>query len=122
MTNRRRFIKQATAAGIACNFPSLLFPQQKTSDDMIWANLIHLSYNMWEDNVPLKYRDDNYRCTSCQEAREWAHGYRQYLTFDDSVWNIILKEMESAGMNMVIIDLGDAVKYESHPEIAVKNA
>ena len=25
-------------------------------------------------------------------------------------------------MNMVVIDLGDGVKYESHPEIAVKGA
>jgi hypothetical protein len=30
--------------------------------------------------------------------------------------------MAAAGMNMVIIDLGDAVLYESHPEIAVRNA
>ncbi len=30
--------------------------------------------------------------------------------------------MAAAGMNMLVIDLGDAVKYESHPEIAIKNA
>jgi len=30
--------------------------------------------------------------------------------------------MADAGMNMVIIDLGDGVKYESHPEIAVYDA
>jgi hypothetical protein len=122
MTDRRKFIKQVAAAGIASAMPGILLPQQKTAPDLIWANLIHLSYNMWEDSVPLKYRDDNYNCTTCQEAREWAHGYRPFLTFDDSVWDSILKEMASAGMNMVIIDLGDAVQYESHPEIAVKNA
>jgi hypothetical protein len=77
---------------------------------------------MWEDTVPLKYRDIDYECTTCPEARAWAHGYRQNLTFDDAVWNILLKEMASAGMNMVIIDLGDAIQYESHPEISVKNA
>ncbi len=122
MTNRRNFIKQVAAAGVASAMPSYLFAQQKPAQDMIWANLLHLSYNMWEDTVPLKYRDENYVCTTCQEAREWAHPYRPFLTFDDPTWDVLLKEMAAAGMNMVIIDLGDAVKYESHPEIAVRNA
>lgn len=95
---------------------------QKPAHDMIWANLLHLSYNMWEDNQPEKYKDDNYVCTTCQEAREWAHVYRPNLTFDEEVWNTLLKSMVAAGMNMVVIDLGDAVIYESHPELAVKNA
>ena len=122
MANRRKFIKQMAAAGIASSIPSVLFSQQKPAPGMIWANLLHLSYNMWEDNVPLKYRDENYNCTTCQEAREWAHPYRSFLTFDDPTWDVLLKEMAAVGMNMVVIDLGDAVLYQSHPEIAVKNA
>jgi len=110
------------AAGVVSSIPSFLYSKQKPEQDMIWANLLHLSYNMWEDTVPLKYRDENFNCTTCQEAREWAHGYRPNLTFDDPTWDVLLKEMASAGMNMVVIDLGDAIQYESHPEIAVKNA
>jgi len=30
--------------------------------------------------------------------------------------------MADSGLNMITIDLGDGVRYESHPEIAVKNA
>jgi len=90
---------------------------------MIWADLIHLSYNFWGENVlHPKYQDEKFECTTCGAAREWANSYRPVLTFDDSVWNILLRQMSSAGMNMVIIDLGDGVQYESHPEIAVKNA
>lgn len=122
MTNRRKFIKQVAAAGIAGSMPAVLFSQQKPDRNMIWANLLHLSYNMWEDSVPPKYRDENFKCTTCQEEREWAHGYRPNLTFDDNVWDALLKEMAAIGMNMVVIDLGDAIRYESHPEIAVKNA
>lgn len=122
MTNRRRFIKQVAAAGVASTMPGFLMAQQDSSSKMIWANLLHLSYNMWEDSVPLKYRDENYNCTSCQEAREWAHPYRPFLTFDEPAWDILLNEMVGAGMNMVVIDVGDAIQYESHPEIAVKNA
>jgi hypothetical protein len=122
MKTRRDFIRQAMAAGAACLLPHEVFSQTKPGQGMIWANLLHLSYNMWEDTTPLKYADDDYPCASCQEAREWAHGFRRSLTFDESLWNILLKEMAAAGMNMVVIDLGDAVLYDSHPEIAVRKA
>lgn len=122
MTNRREFIKQVTAAGVACSMPQLLFANQEVPGQMIWANLLHLSYNMWEDNTPPKFRDENLKCTTCPEVREWSHVYQPFLTFDEPVWNILLKEMADAGMNMVVIDLGDAIRYKSHPEIAVKNA
>lgn len=67
------------------------------------------------------YKDD-FTCKTCQESLAWGmRGYRPFLVFEEPVWNITLKKMADAGMNMVIIDLGDTVKYESHPEIAVKN-
>ena len=76
---------------------------------MIYANLLHLSYNMWAD----------------REVPEWDLKYissEPYLRFDERLWNDMLQKMVEAGMNMVVIDLGDGVKYDSHPEIAVKNA
>ena len=44
------------------------------------------------------------------------------LRFDESLWNDLLRQMADAGMNLVVIDLGDGVRYDSHPEIAVENA
>ncbi|MBN1348561.1 Tat pathway signal protein [candidate division KSB1 bacterium] len=78
-------------------------------DNLIWANLVHLSYNMWSD-IELPDINDGY------------YAAKPYLRFDDSLWNDILKQMVAAGMNMLVIDLGDGVKYESHPEIAVEGA
>jgi hypothetical protein len=95
---------------------------KKSSDGLIWAILLHLSYNMWEDHIPEEFLDENYEIKTCGDARQWAHGYRPNLTFDDNLWNDLLKEIAKVGMNMVLIDLGDGVKYESHPEIAVNNA
>lgn len=74
---------------------------------MIWANLLHLSYNMWEDRI-------------APEREE--RGYRAYLRFDEKLWDELLQRMAQSGMNAVVIDLGDGVRYESHPEIAVKGA
>ena len=76
---------------------------------MIWANLLHLSYNMWCD----------------WENAEKFSGYnniRPYLRFEDEFWDELLQRSAASGLNMIVIDLGDGVRYGSHPEIAVKNA
>lgn len=97
---------------------------------MIWADLLHLSYNMWTDhsnvvwdNLPADtYSAVDFEIKTCMDARRWARGYRPFLTFDENTWDAILRHMVDRGMNMVVIDLGDAIKYKSHPEIAVENA
>jgi hypothetical protein len=105
MSDRRRFLKQAAAAGILSTIPVSLFsrPQvallrsQEARAEKIWACLIHISMNMWKEKS-------------------------QVLPFDDSLWNDVLGKMVEAGMNMVVMDLGDAIVYKSHPEIAVQHA
>jgi hypothetical protein len=48
--------------------------------------------------------------------------YRPFLRFDDALWNELLPRMRDAGVNMLLIDVGDGVQFESHPEIPVKGA
>lgn len=48
--------------------------------------------------------------------------FQSYLRCEKSFWNQLIKRLVKAKLNMVVIDLGDAVRYESHPEIAVKKA
>ncbi len=125
MGNRRDFLKQMTAVGVATAVPGEMFAQMETKEpnsELIWANLLHLSYNMWVDHTPPEYQQADYRGDDCREAFLWAQQYHPHLTFDKSVWDQLLSKMVEAGMNMVIIDLGDGVKYESHPEIAVEGA
>jgi hypothetical protein len=97
MTNRRKFIKQVAAAGLISSIPNVLKSEQKPSGGKIWACLLHLSANMWKKHLP-------------------------DLQLSEPLWNDALEKMVDSGLNMVVIDLGDAVKYESHPEIAVNNA
>jgi len=76
---------------------------------MIWGYLIHLGYNMWADrDVP--------------ELKNEYFGAKPYLRFDPGLWNDLLKKMANADINMLVIDLGEGVKYKSHPEIAVRDA
>ena len=113
MTDRRKFIKNISAAGLLSVLPEVLLSksndfstQKRPSERKIWACLLHLSYNFWvEYSSPSPFR-----------------GYRPYLQLSESLWNDATEKMAKEGMNMVVIDLGDGVKYESHPEIAVNNA
>ena len=73
---------------------------------MIWSYLIHLGYNMWLDR-------------EAPELGITGLAAQPYLRFDESLWNELLPEMVKAGVNMVVIDLGEGVQYASHPEIAV---
>jgi hypothetical protein len=75
----------------------------------IWANLVHLGANLWADRV-VPGREDDYIC------------YRPHLRCETEVWNELLARMAARGLTMVVIDLADGVRYDSHPEIAVRRA
>lgn len=131
ISNRRQFIRQLSALGACSAMPQLLSSQPiKPPKKFIWAYLLHLSYNMWTDHsnvvwddLPADYYSDvNFDIKNCTDARRWARGHRPFLTCDDTVWESVLQHMANVGMNMVVIDVGDGIKYESHPEIAVENA
>lgn len=78
---------------------------------MLRCFLVHLSYNMWYD-----YEEP-------PEGGELNRAYYSpYLRFEEPLWRELLTRMKDAGMNMVILDLGDGVQYQSHPEIAVQGA
>lgn len=75
---------------------------------LLWGYLAHLSYNMWAD-------------------RDWPDAppdiaAKPYLRFDELVWDDLVERTAAAGINLVVLDLGDGVRYETHPEIAVENA
>ena len=76
---------------------------------MIWAQLVHLGYNMWSD----------------RESPEWNIEYvsaERKLRFDTSLWDDLLRKFVDDGLTMVVIDLGEGVAYESHPELAVEGS
>ncbi|MFA4868561.1 MAG: hypothetical protein WC623_10200 [Pedobacter sp.] len=83
------------------------------SQEKFWACLIHIGYNMWEDHDRFKHGDNLLKRT-----RYFCH----QLRFDQDVWNNCVKRMVDSGLNMIVLDLGDAVQYSSVPEIAVEGA
>ena len=74
--------------------------------NMMWAYLLHLGDNMWRD--------------------EWDENsispFYEELSMDEQVWRKIIDFLPSQGIDTVLIDLGDGMEYERHPELAVKGA
>ncbi len=78
--------------------------------DMIWAYMLMLSDHMWEDEssparglyLPPQYTDD--------------------IIFDLSAWDKTVDFIAERKYNMVLIDIGVGIKYESHPEISAPYA
>ena len=81
-------------------------------DDFIWAALLHMGTNMWLDNVPSEYppfKGEQLKLVCAMD----------HVRFDERVWRALTSRMAEVGMNMVVIDLGEAIRYPSHPELWV---
>lgn len=78
---------------------------------MIWAALLHLSFNMWAD----RYSERG------SVLDKWAPE-SPALQCDKQLWCDVTEQMARDGLNTVLIDVGDAVLFDSHPEIAVEGA
>ena len=74
--------------------------------DMIFAYFIMLSTNMWGE--PGAYA---------------KHGpWRDHFMTDEATWRRVIDYLPECGFNTLVIDLGDAIQYESHPEISIPGA
>jgi hypothetical protein len=112
--SRRTFVKTGTAAALTAAMPKLGVARESTPG-FIWGALLHMGANMWSD-VPVKswgnLKPDELRLVCAAD----------HLRFDESVWQTLTQRMNTAGMNLVVIDLGEALQYQSHPELAVKGS
>ncbi len=75
----------------------------------IWSTLVHLGSNMWNEEGNLRGRDET---RSNRDASP-------FLRFEEDNWNKYIEELVASGNNTVVLDIGEALLYESHPEIAV---
>lgn len=80
---------------------------------MMWSYLIHLGVNMWSD------RDEPLPGV---KPRPGVTHRATDLVCEKPVWDRVTGEMAEAGFTHLVIDLGEAIQYESHPELAVKGS
>ena len=72
----------------------------------MWAYMLKLSSNMWGDiGADLPYAP-----------------FDKELTTDDDTWKEVVDFLPTQGFNAVLIDVGDGIQYESHPEVSIPGA
>lgn len=79
--------------------------------NFMWAHLLHLGSNMWNEEGNTKGRE--HRSTPCASDT---------LRFDRELWVSHTNELREIGVNTLIIDVAEALQYKSHPEISAKGA
>ncbi len=67
---------------------------------MVWALLIHLGRNLWNEGMP--------------------DGVVDHVRCDEKVWRDVTDHLAECGGNMLVIDCAEALAYPSHPELAVE--
>ena len=90
-----------------------------------WGCLLHLGSNMWDDFADGP--DDWAKSEAEEKVRPNPFGpsgkrrssYHSYLRCHEDLWKQSVDRAAKDGMNLVFIDLGEAVEYPSHPELKV---
>ena len=72
--------------------------------DKIWGMMVHLSGD---------FSGGNYKKWMATPLNEY---------FDEDMWHSLVDRAKEAGMNTIVMEVIDGVKYESHPEVSRKDA
>ncbi len=83
--------------------------------NMTWAFLMHMGFNMWTDP---EEKDGIH----CHPTRSGINCASDVMRFDRNVWNDTIDKLKKGGCNTIVIDIGEAMKLESYPEFAAKDA
>ena len=119
MLNRREFIRMSGSAlgAVAAGGAFAEGPAERTvGATEARAVLLHMGVNMWCDRIPDRWGN-------CDTPERLALvGQADHLRFDEGIWREYTDRMAANGLNMAVIDVGEAVVYPSHPELAVKGS
>lgn len=132
LKTRGEFLRDGIMAGCGLAVSGCLSSSRRAAPcltgDLAWGILLHLSTNMWGDWTP----DGVYPKSLEDELRMIREGkltfdcsrncYRDYFSTDWDCWRDETECARRAGLNMVLIDLGNAYRFPSHPELGVNGS
>jgi len=79
---------------------------------MIWSYFLGVSHHMWTDG-------------SRTHFQRWylpPDPYEEENKIDVSAWDAVVKFIGEKRFNMLVVDVGDGVRFDSHPEINAPDA
>ena len=91
-----------------------------------WVALVHFGRKMWGDLPRLFKRSDN-KAKHLTDEEYAALVQPENLTvtkmhFDEPFWRELSFKLRESGCNTVMIDVGEALAYPSHPELALPDS
>ena len=89
--------------------------------EKLWSELIHLGMNQWHE-LKMHQKWPNVTDPAIATAIAEEYNAADHVRFDEAVWSRVCAKLKASGINQVVIDLGEAVVYPSHPELAVKGS
>ncbi len=113
--SRRGFVKTGLAAAAATAAAPDAAVAAPAAQPLLRGALLHMGTNMWSD-IPV----DQWGAFKPDQLHLVCRA--DHLRFDEAVWRALTARMQAARMNLVVIDLGEALQYGSHPELAVKGS
>jgi len=78
--------------------------------EKLWIYYMYLSDHMWEDE------------SSPPFGLYLPKPYKEEISTQMEAWDEIINFLPSQGFNAVLVDVGDGIQYETHPEISAPNA
>ena len=99
------------------------------NNDFKWIDLVHLGMKMWGD-LPMKEppkRDGIMTKNLTDEEFNAIFRNPDILAkdrvyFDEPFWHELSAKLRASGCNCILLDVGEALAYPSHPELAVKGS
>lgn len=79
-------------------------------ENLIWVYLIHLSKHLWDD------------ACSAPRGLYLDSDYTEANDTDVEVWDEVMQDLKKFQFNTLLIDVGDALQYETHPEVSAPDA
>ena len=121
--SRRDFISVSGLAGAAAfaGCSSAPVAAARPEPKFVWSELVHLGMNQWHE-VVMQQKWPNVTDPVIAKAIADEYNAADHVRFDESLWARVSGKFKSAGVNQIVIDLGEAVVYPSHPELAVKGS
>ena len=126
--NRREFLTCA-AAGAAmatvsnAGFAAAKAAKLKRPEGFLWADLLHFGMNMWGDwdRESEAAPEDQFKKHKAKKKKSGSRPHNR-LRFDYTVWRELTAHMAGKGLNAVLVDVGEAVRWPRHPELAVTDS
>ena len=91
-----------------------------------WIDLVHLGYKMWGD-LPRKRERNGIQTKILTDAEYDAatapeNTALDRMHFDEAFWRRLSVKLRHSGCNTLMIDVGEGMIYQSHPELALKDS